>query len=147
MIERLRQTYRHVRVAPDDARLGELPPSAREIVARMSPSDRGHALSTYAALRAAGADEELCLVGLLHDMGKPREPRLWHRVAAVLVPALARRVGPRILREYVDHAARGAEMARVLGLSARAVWLIARHHESPADDAERLLLRADRHDA
>ena len=133
-----------MRVAPDEAALGSLPANARDVVARMSRPDRRHALATYAALRAAGADEELCLVGLLHDMGKPRQTRLWHRVAAVLVPHLARRLGTRTLREYLDHAARGAERARALGLSARAVALIARHHEPPADDDGRRLLAADR---
>ena len=142
MIERLRQTYRHLRVAPDDAGLRELPPSAREIVARMSRPDRRHALATLAALREAGADEELCLIGSLHDMGKPIETRLWHRVAAVLVPGLAR-LGPRALREYLDHAARGARMARALGLSERAIRLIDRHHEPPGSADERLLSRAD----
>ncbi len=113
----------------------------------MSAPDRRHALTTYAVLRDAVADDELCLVGLLHDMGKPRGAWLWHRVVAVLAPALARRVGTRTLREYVDHPARGAEMARVLGLSARAIRLIARHHTPGADDEERLLLEADRNDA
>jgi putative nucleotidyltransferase with HDIG domain len=146
VIERFRQTYRHLRVAPDDERLGELPGKARELVALMSPADRRHALEAYDALARDGADEELRLVGLLHDMGKPRRTRLWHRVAAVLAPAACRRLGSRTLREYLDHPARGAHMARALGLSERAIRLIERHHEPPQSAEESLLLRADRHD-
>ncbi len=111
----------------------------------MSAPDRRHALATYDVLRAAGADPELCLVGLLHDMGKPRDARLWHRVVAVLAPGLARRGGP-TLRAYAEHSARGAALARTRGLSERAVRLIARHHERPVDPDERMLLNADRHD-
>lgn len=146
MIERLRQTYRHLRVAPDDERLRELPGNVREQLTRMSAADRRHALEAYDALARDGADEELRLVGLLHDMGKPPEARLWHRVAAVLAPAVARRLGSRTLREYLDHPVRGARMARALGLSERAIRLIERHHRRPESAEESLLLRADRHD-
>lgn len=144
MLERLRQTYRHVRVPPDDALLEDLPPNARQLVTRMSHPERRHALATYTRLRAAGADEELRLTGLLHDMGKPHGTRLWHRVVAVLLPGLATRVGSRTLRDYVRHAERGAEMARALGMGDRAVELIARHHRAPADEDGHALLRADR---
>ena len=43
-----------------------------------------------------------------------------------------------------DHARRGAELARADGASERVVRLIARHHERPETDDERLLARADR---
>ena len=146
MIERLRQTYRHLRVAPQDDVLATVPALARPIVAAMSPSDRRHALVTYAALARAGADEELRLAGLIHDAGKPREARLWHRVAAVLAPPLATRLG-RVGRDYVAHPTRGAELARRLGLSERVVRVIARHHDAPADADDRLLRAAEREDA
>lgn len=146
MIERLRQTYRHLRVAPDEAHLPLVPALARPVLEAMSPSDRRHAFVTYAALRRAGADDELCLAGLLHDMGKPREARLWHRVAAVLSPDLTARLGS-TGRAYVAHAERGAAMARSLGLPARVVRIIARHHDRPRDDDARRLADAERLDA
>jgi putative nucleotidyltransferase with HDIG domain len=146
MIERLRQTYRHLRVLPDDALLARVPSAAREVVAAMAPSDRRHALVTYAALERAGADEELRLAGLLHDMGKPSDARLWHRVAAVLAPGVARRLG-RTARDYVEHARRGAEKARAMRLSERVVRIIATHHETPLDADAQLLHAAERADA
>jgi putative nucleotidyltransferase with HDIG domain len=146
VIERLRQTYRHLRVGPDDEIVRALPAAARAHVAAMSPSDRRHALVTYRALREAGADDELALAGLLHDMGKPAEARLWHRVAAAISPPIAARLG-RVGREYARHARRGAEMARAQGLSDRVIRLIERHHEAPGDGDERMLRAAERADA
>lgn len=112
--------------------------------------DERHAERTAEILRALGADPELVLAGLLHDRAKPRDTRLWHRIAAVLLETLAPRVRERLARRrgtfasYLDHAARGAEMARMEGRSERVVRLIARHHERPADADEALLVRADR---
>ena len=146
VLERLRQTYRHLRVSAPDRVPPEVPSFARSIVDAMSPSDRRHALVTYAALRDAGADEELALAGLLHDMGKPRDALLVHRVAAVLSPRLAARLG-RTARDYVAHPERGAARARELGLSDRVVRVIARHHRAPSNDDERRLRDAERVDA
>ena len=146
MIERLRQTYRHLRVGPDESIVACLPAVARPIIASMPSSDRRHALVTYATLRDAGADEELMLAGLLHDMGKPREARLWHRVAAALAPDIASRLG-KVARQYVAHAERGADMARDLGLSDRVIGVIARHHRAPSDSDDRRLRAAERADA
>ncbi|MDO8562717.1 MAG: hypothetical protein Q7S25_02620 [Candidatus Limnocylindria bacterium] len=127
-------------------------------------ADARHAERTAALLRAAGADEELVLAGLLHDRAKPADARLWHRVAATLLeetssssaPAArwAERWAPRVrarlakgdgtFARYLDHAARGAALALAEGRSARVVRLIARHHEPPADEDERRLAEADR---
>jgi putative nucleotidyltransferase with HDIG domain len=115
-----------------------------------SDADQRHAERTAAILRSLGADEELVAAGLLHDLAKPRATRLWHRIAGVLVARLAPRARERIARgrgtfaAYLDHARRGAEEARRRGASERVVRLIARHHDEPADDDERLLQRADR---
>ena len=115
-----------------------------------SGADDRHATRTAEALRALGADEELIAAGLLHDIAKPAETRLWHRVAAVLLersaPALRRRLagGPGTLGRYLDHARLGADEARRRGASERVVRLIARHHERPESDDERLLHQADR---
>jgi putative nucleotidyltransferase with HDIG domain len=127
--ERVQQTFRFVVAQEGDVR---------------------HAERTAAVLRELGADEELILAGLLHDRGKPAETRLWHRIAGVLLGRLAPRVRDRIARgestfaRYLDHARRGAAQAQLEGRPERVVRLIARHHEPPRDDDERLLARADR---
>jgi putative nucleotidyltransferase with HDIG domain len=118
------------------------------VVAR--EGDARHAERTAAVLRELGADEELILAGLLHDRGKPTDTRLWHRIAGVLLARLVPRVRGRLSRgestfaRYLDHASRGAGQARIEGRSERVVRLIARHHEPPRDEDERLLARADR---
>lgn len=112
--------------------------------------DERHAARTADALRALGADEELIAAGLLHDIAKPRETRIWHRIAGVLLehfaPALRDRLtrGTGVLARYLDHPRLGAEEARRRGASERLIRLIARHHEPPRDEDERLLHRADR---
>ncbi|HEV8229632.1 MAG TPA: HDIG domain-containing protein [Candidatus Limnocylindria bacterium] len=121
----------------------------RYIASTSGTADARHAQRTAEALRARGADEELVLAGLLHDRAKPKDTRLWHRIAAVLLhavsPALRRRFarGDSTFARYLDHARRGADLARAEGRSARVVRLIARHHDRPLDDDERLLARAD----
>lgn len=117
----------------------------------LSPgADDRHATRTAEALRTLGADEDLIAAGLLHDIAKPAETRLWHRVVGVLLerfaPGLHRRLarGTGTLGRYLDHARLGAEEARRRGAPERVVRLIARHHESPETDDERLLQRADR---
>jgi putative nucleotidyltransferase with HDIG domain len=128
-LDRVMQTWRYVAVPRGDAR---------------------HAERTAAILRAAGADAELVLAGELHDRAKPMDTRLWHRVAAVLLEAFAPAMRTRFKRgegtlaRYLAHAERGAELARREGRSERVVRLIARHHDAPRDDDERLLARADR---
>jgi putative nucleotidyltransferase with HDIG domain len=115
-----------------------------------SQADERHATRTAEALRALGADEELVTAGLLHDMAKPAETRLWHRVAGVLLerfaPGLHRRLARSsgTLGRYLDHARLGAEEAHRRGASERVVRLIARHHSRPESEDERLLHRADR---
>jgi putative nucleotidyltransferase with HDIG domain len=127
--ERVQQTFRFVVAQEGDAR---------------------HAERTAAVLRELGADDELVLAGLLHDRGKPAETRLWHRIGGVLLGRLAPRVRDRVARgesifaRYLDHARRGAAQAHLEGRPERVVRLIARHHEPPRDNDERLLARADR---
>ncbi len=112
--------------------------------------DERHAERTAEILRAAGADAEVVLAGLLHDRAKPAGTRLWHRVAAVLLEWTAPRVRARLARghgtfaRYLDHARRGAELARAEGRSERVVRLIARHHDRPQTEDERRLAAADR---
>ena len=128
MLGRVMQTWRYLAVARGDER---------------------HAQRTADALRTLGADDELVLAGLIHDQAKPQDTRIWHRIAAVLLelaPAVRARLarGDGTFARYLDHAARGAEQARREGRSERVVRLIARHHDAPRSDDERLLARADR---
>ena len=129
MIDRVVQTWRYLTVARGDLR---------------------HAERTAEILRLLGADAELVIAGSLHDRAKPADTPLWHRVASVLLETLApaRRArlasGSGMFARYLDHARRGAELARAEGRSERVVRLIARHHERPREDDERLLARADR---
>jgi putative nucleotidyltransferase with HDIG domain len=112
-------------------------------------ADDRHGTETARILRQLGADEELVVAGILHDAAKPQNTLLWHRVAGVLLEVTPR-VRARLARgdstfaRYLDHARRGAEMARADGASERVVSLIARHHQRPVTDDERLLARADR---
>jgi putative nucleotidyltransferase with HDIG domain len=112
-------------------------------------ADDRHATETARILRHLGADEELVVAGILHDAAKPPNTLLWHRVAGVLLdftPRVRGRLasGDSTFARYLDHARRGAELAREDGASARVVRLIARHHQRPVTDDERLLARADR---
>jgi len=112
-------------------------------------ADDRHASETARILRQLGADEELVVAGILHDAAKPANTLLWHRVAGVLLeltPRVRARLasGDSTFARYLDHARRGAELARVDGASERVIRLIARHHRRPGTDDERLLARADR---
>jgi putative nucleotidyltransferase with HDIG domain len=113
-------------------------------------ADDRHASETARILRELGADEELVVAGLLHDRAKPAGTLLSHRVAGVVLEWLAPRVRARLasgdstFARYLDHARRGAEIARDDGLSERVVRLIARHHKRPVTKDEVLLARADR---
>ncbi len=112
-------------------------------------ADDRHATETARILRQLGADEELVVAGLLHDAAKPAHTLLWHRIAGVLLgftPLVRARLarGDSTFARYLDHARRGAEIARDDGASERVVRLIARHHHRPVTDDEMLLARADR---
>jgi putative nucleotidyltransferase with HDIG domain len=112
-------------------------------------ADDRHATETARILRKLGADEELVVAGMLHDGAKPANTLLWHRVAGVLLeltPRVRARLatGDSTFARYLDHARRGAELARRDGASDRVVTLIARHHQPPVTNDELLLARADR---
>jgi len=130
MLGRARQTWRVVRAG--------------------GAADARHASRTAAILQGLGADDELVQAGLWHDLAKPAETRLWHRIAAVLLergaPAVRRRLarGDGVFARYLDHPRRGAELAAGRGASPRVVALIAGHHERPRTDEAVLLARADR---
>ena len=119
------------------------------VAAAGASADARHAARTAEILRALGADEELVTAGLLHDIAKPADTQLWHRVAGVLLARFAPRVRRELARgettfaRYLDHARQGAEAARRQGASDRVVFLIAGHHAPPRSDDARLLARAD----
>jgi putative nucleotidyltransferase with HDIG domain len=119
------------------------------VVAAGATADARHAERTAEILRGLGADEELVTAGLLHDIAKPPDTRLWHRVAGVLLARIAPRVRRELARRdttfarYLDHARLGADEARRQGASDRVVFLIAGHHSPPRSDDARLLARAD----
>lgn len=113
-----------------------LPPSAVRLFAAMPVADRRHALDVVTRLRGDGVnDTDLLAAALLHDAGKGRRMRLWHRVAGVLLERLA----PPVLRRlaipddrswrhpfhlYLHHDAISAELAARAGCSARAAAFI-----------------------
>lgn len=114
---------------------------------RAAEGDRLHAERTAALLRARGGSDELVLAGFLHDIAKPAETRVWHRIAGALLPREARRRlagGRGTLARYLDHPRLGAEEARRRGASERVARLIERHHEAPVTGEERMLHQADR---
>ena len=67
-----------------------LPAGAAAVFDAMPVADQRHALDVVRRLIAAGqTDPDLLAAALLHDAGKGKAVRLWHRVVAVLVGALA----------------------------------------------------------
>ena len=128
-------------------------PAQRALFAGMPRADRRHALDVVAGLRAHGIDDpEVLAAGLLHDAGKGRSIRLWHRVAW----SLGERLGPwawdlaallpgggTAMTRLRDHAERSAELAAWAGCRPRTVALI--RGDVPAADAAaaRALREAD----
>ena len=130
-----------------------LTPTQRALFETMPLPDQRHGLDVAAALRRGGHgnDPELILAGLLHDAGKGREVRLWHRVAW----SLAQRYGRWIIRlgglapgahavfdRLERHPAISAELARAAGAPERTVGLIAQQ-AAPGDAAALALHLAD----
>ncbi len=66
--------------------------AAWPLFAAMPVADRRHALDVVGRLIAAGHDDpDLLAAALLHDAAKGHRMRLWHRVAGVLLEAMAPR--------------------------------------------------------
>jgi hypothetical protein len=146
-----------------------LPPQALDLFRAMPSQDRQHASNVYRTLQQEGYDDpDLLAAALLHDVGKgvpqrdegvspvgksapPRGgPRLWHRVAVVLMrafwPGLLERIGQedrdgwrRPFYIQLHHPALGAELARQAGCSPITVGLIRRHEDPPHQGDEPLL--------
>jgi hypothetical protein len=134
---------------------GVLPPDAARLFATMPVADRRHALDVSGRLLAAGHDDpDVLCAALLHDVAKGHRMRLWHRVAGVLLEAVA----PGLLRAlaspdptswrhafhlYLNHAELSAEMAIAAGCGPRTAAFIKGF--GAGDDArlQRALTEAD----
>ncbi len=124
--------------------------AAWPLFAAMPTADRRHALSVARHLLAAGqADPDLLAAAMLHDVAKGRRMRLWHRVAGVLLAAIAPRSLERLASSaegswrypfhlYLHHSALSAEAALRAGCHQRTADLIA----GTVEPADALLLAA-----
>jgi hypothetical protein len=147
-VHRVEQFFGHLtaRVGPREAELARsmLPDGGWPVFEAMPVADRRHALDVAQRLLAGGHDDpELLAAALLHDAAKGDRLRLWHRVAGVLLEALAPRLLARLgsadersarypLHLYLHHAEISAAAALAAGCSQRTAALI-RGQVSPGD--------------
>ncbi len=164
IVYRASQTARHLRRRPSpevDATLQALLPHAQwELLARMAPADRRHALRVHQALVRRGfCDTDLLTAALLHDCGKldgDSRVTIVHRVLKVLL----NRIRPERLYSLANgrdgwlrsglhlavyHHEIGARLARSCGATERTCWFIEHHDDGriPADTALAALQEAD----
>lgn len=121
-----------------------LPGAARPLFEAMPVADRRHAIDVAGRLEAAGQrDPDLLAAALLHDAAKGDRMRLWHRVAGVLLEAVAPWALARLASSnegsrrypfhlYLHHAALSADAAMAVGCSQRVASFI-RGTSAPAD--------------
>jgi hypothetical protein len=139
-VHRVGQLVAHVRarVEPEEAALVRrlLPDHGVELFESMPVADRRHGLDVAGRLLDTGHDDrDLLAAALLHDAAKGRRMRLWHRVAGVLLDALA----PSMLRRlaspepgswrhpfhlYLHHPSMSAELILRAGGSPRAAAFV-----------------------
>lgn len=127
-----------------------LTPAQLDLFDEMHRADKRHGLDVVQALRSTGhSDPDLLVAGLLHDCGKGRSLRLWHRIgwslserydgwvrkAALRLPTFA----PAFATQAA-HAGRSAELALAAGCSPRTADLI-RHQAEPTDQELGVALR------
>ncbi|MBI2909230.1 MAG: hypothetical protein HYX92_16420 [Chloroflexi bacterium] len=132
-----------------------LSPAQKQLFYGMARFGQRHCLKVCHALMTAGyKDVDVLRAALLHDAGK-QGVGLTHRVASVLLPALA----PGLLERWatekpgawgyglfinLHHAERGAALARAAGASPATVELIRLHKSREAQDPRLLAFqRAD----
>jgi hypothetical protein len=158
-VHRVGQFLAHVRarVDPDEEAMVQrlLPTAAAALFAGMPVADRRHGLDVAERLVATGVDDpDVLSAALLHDAGKGRRVRLWHRVAGVLVEAVSPRVLERLASPnpqswrfpfhlYLHHATISAGLATAAGCTPRVGAFII--GEVSSDDAHlaRALKAAD----
>ena len=132
---RVRQLVAHVtaRVDAAEQRRAEeaLPATARRLFAAMPVADRRHAIDVAATLASRGhRDPDLIAAALLHDAAKGDRMRLWHRVAGVVLDAVAPGLLRRLARPderswrypfwlYLEHGRLSADVAAAAGCSPR----------------------------
>jgi hypothetical protein len=147
-VRRVGQFIGHLtaRVDPDEEARARhlLPDAAWPLFAAMPTADRRHALDVAGRLLAAGqTDPDLLAAAMLHDAAKGRRMRLWHRVAGVVLAAIAPRSLARLacaderswrypFHLYLHHSALSAEAAVRVGCHRRTADLI-RGTTEPAD--------------
>ena len=151
---RARQFVRYVtgRVTTAERRelAARLTPAQLDLFERMHRADQRHGLDVVAVLRRAGhSEQDLLIAGLLHDCGKGRDLRVWHRIGWSLgerygagIRSITERL-PSFRRAYATlaaHAERSAELALAAGCSDRTADLI-RHQAEPTDRELGLALR------
>ena len=138
------------RVRDEDLALAErfLAPPDLTLFGSMSRGDQRHAIELARCLHRQGhRDVPLLRAALLHDVGKARHLRLWHRVAIVLTewftPAMVRWLASERpgswgypFHVYLNHPQFGAEVAKEAGCDRLTTELIRRHHESESDVGE-----------
>lgn len=121
-----------------------LVPAELALFLAAEPRDHRHSVDLFEALRAADATEAELVAALVHDVGKGRL-RAWHRVAFVVLGALAPHLGRaievdrgaswrRALWRLRHHARLGAALLAAAGSEARVVELVARHTDAPPED-------------
>jgi hypothetical protein len=150
---RVRQFVRYLtgRVTPADreAVAEWLTPEQQALFSSMHAADQRHGLDVVAVLRRAGhTDRDLLLAGLLHDAGKGRDLRLWHRVAWALadrhgwLTAFFVRVPTfrQAFETMAEHVDRSADLALGAGCSVRTADLI-RHRVDTVDQELVIALR------
>ena len=139
-MHRVEQFFGHVRarVTPAEAaRANEhLPDRARILFAAMPVADQRHALDVVSLLTHQGVDDpDVLAAALLHDAAKGHRVRLWHRVAGVLLEAVALSTLRRLASPepgswrypfhlYLHHADLSADAAAAAGCSPRTVAFI-----------------------
>ena len=158
-MHRVSQFVSHIlaRVEPEETAFARriLAESTVWLFDAMPVADRRHALDVAERLLARGHDDrDLLTAALLHDAAKGHRMRLWHRVAGVLLGALA----PGLLRRLADpdpeswrhpfhlflhHAAISADLAERGGAPSRAVAFIRGTPGSADAHLSRALTEAD----